>query len=142
MAPPNQPPKTFEWCSPTVELPRNKFECIPGVEKHSHHYAVRTEAQHKTMQLTPIHSKHFEKVGGHDWELFHASHRGTVGGREFIWGMFVEGMGMFNVMVPVDHIRELTAAEREAWSKVTLGMYGSHTDKLSYTTGSGVEAHA
>lgn len=142
MAPPNQPPKTFEWRSPTVELPQNKFECIEGVEKHDAHYAVRTEAQHKMMQLTLIHSKHFEKVDGHDWELFHASHRGTVDGREFIWGMFVEGMGMFNVMVPVDHTRELTAAEREAWSKVTLGMYGSHTDKLSYTTSSGVEAHA
>lgn len=138
MPPPNQTPATFTWCSPTNELPQNKFECIPGVEKHQQHYAVRTEAQHKMMQMTPYHSKHLEKIDGHDWELFGTSHRGFVDGREYVWGMFVEGLGMFNVMVPVDYIRELLPAERDAWSKQGMVMVGSHTGKESYTMGSGV----
>lgn len=142
MAPPDQQPATFKWCSPTNELPRNRFECIPGVEKHAQHYAVRTESQHKMMQLTPIHSKHLEKVDDHDWELFSAAYRGTVDGREYIWGMYVEGLGMFNVMVPVDFIRELLPAEREAWSKQGMVMVGSHTGKESYGFSSGVSASA
>jgi len=127
----------FKWIDPMLDM--NTLTYRPEVQPHSEHYAVRA-ACHKIMEfMDGIHSKHFEKVDGHDWELFHASHRGTIDGVEYLWGMFVEGMGLFNVMVPVELSRPLLPAEREAWSKMTLGMYGSHSGKHSFNFHSGVK---
>lgn len=128
--------KRFPWVDPVLESDRLTYR--PGVHKHSEHYAVRG-ACHKIMAyMEPIHSAHLEHADGHDWELFHASPRGTVDNVEYLWGMFVEGIGLFHVMVPIELSRPLTIEEREAWSKVTLGMYGSHSGNLSCTMPSGV----
>ena len=54
-------------------------------------------------------------------------------GRAWVWGMFVEGIGAFNVMVAAEHVRDLTDAERAYYSGRTMGMYGSHSGNLSYT---------
>lgn len=128
----------FPWIDPMLDMDRLTYR--PEVQKHNEHYATRGACHKIFTYMEPIHSKHLEKTDGHDWELFHASHRGTIDGVEYLWGMFVEGMGFFNVMVPVELSRPLTDAEREAWSKVTLGMYGSHSGNLSYTLPSGVQA--
>ncbi|BAG41505.1 hypothetical protein [Ralstonia phage phiRSL1] len=128
--------KRWSWIDPMLDS--NKLTYRLGVERHGEHYAVRGACHKLLPYLTPCHSQYLEHTDGHDWELYRASHRGTVDGVEYLWGMFVEGLGMFNVMVPVELARPLTAAEREAWSKVKLGMYGSHSGKLSYTMPSGV----
>lgn len=127
----------FKWVDPTTG---DMSTMRPEVQQHNEHYATRGACHKIVPYMQPIHSKHLEKVDGHDWELFHAHYRGTIDGVEYLWGMFVEGMGFFHVMVPVSLARPLTAAEREAWSKVTLGMYGSHSGNLSYTLPSGVSA--
>ena len=128
----------FPWIDPMADLGRMKYRA--EVKVHNEHYATRG-ACHKIMSyMKPIQSKHLDRTDDHEWELFHASHRGTIDGVEYLWGMFVEGLGMFNVMVPVELSRPLTASEREAWSKVRLGMYGAHTGNLSYTFDSGVKA--
>lgn len=129
--------KRFPWVDPTTgDMTTYRKE----VQPHNEHYATRGSAHKLFEHMAPIHSAHLEKTDGYDWELFHASHRGTIDGIEYLWGMFVEGLGFFNVMVPLELSRPLTASEREAWSKVQLGMYGSHSGKLSYTLGSGVKS--
>jgi len=128
----------FPWVSPTIEGDYSTM--IDGVKAATGHVAVCKGAGHKAIPcMAPIHSAHLDRVDGLEWELFTVSHRGFVNGTEFVWGMFVEGLGMFNVMAPVEHIRELLPHEREAWSKVRLGMFGSHSDKMSYSLPSGVK---
>src|ERR1700751_2761573 len=108
----------FPWMYPVADLGRMKYRA--EVKVNNEHYATRG-ACHKIMSyMKPIQSKHLDRTDDHEWELFHASHRGTIDGVEYLWGMFVEGLGMFNVMVPVELSRPLTASEREAWSKVRL----------------------
>jgi hypothetical protein len=128
----------FPHINPIIDL--NSMTYRPDVEKHDQHYATRGACHKMMAYMEPIHSKGLERTDGHSWELFRSSHRGTIDGVEYLWGMFVEGLGMFNVMVPMELARPLTQEERETWSKVTLGMYGSHSGKLSYTMGSGVSA--
>jgi hypothetical protein len=128
----------YKHISPIVDM--SKMTYRPEVQKHNEHYATRGACHQLFPYMDPIHSKCLEKIDGHDWELFHASHRGTIDGQEYLWGMFVEGLGFFNVMVPIELSRPLTDAERETWSKVTLGMYGSHSGKFSYSFPSGVQA--
>ncbi len=89
--------------------------------------------------MEPINSNDIEKVDGKDWELFSVSHEGEIDGVKYYWGMYVEGIGAFDVQVVQEHCRELSEAEREAWAKKRLGMYGSHSGKLSYTLPSGVQ---
>lgn len=114
-----------------------------GVEKHDEHYAVKIGARHYHIGFMPVcHSKGLEKVDGHDWELFRASHKGERDGKQYLWGMFVEGIGAFHVMFPSEYVRDLLPHERDAWSKKTLGMYGSHSGELSYTLPSGVRRTA
>lgn len=79
-----------------------------------------------------------DKVDDVDWDLFHVNYVGNIEGVTYYWGMFVLGLGAFNVMVPVAWTRDLLPHEREAWSKRVLGMYGSHSGNLSYTLQSGV----
>lgn len=127
----------FPWIDPLVDLSKMKYRA--DVKEHDQHYATRGSCHKIMAYMQPFHSAHLERTDGHDWELFRASHRGTIDGVEYLWGMFVEGLGLFNVMVPVELSRSLTATEREAWSKVRLGMYGSHSGNLSYTLDSGVK---
>jgi hypothetical protein len=47
--------------------------------------------------------------------------------------MFVEGLGFVDVMVPIENVRDLTQAEKAVFSNKIMGMYGSHSGKLSYT---------
>lgn len=130
--------------SPTDEKqPSNRFIPIEGVTKVPHtHVAVRTGAMHKTGFMKPIRSESLETIDGHEWELFSVNYIGMVKDQGYLWGMFVEGIGAFNVMVPIEHVRKLTAQEREAWSQKRLGMYGSHTGKQSGVFDSGVKSEA
>ena len=89
--------------------------------------------------MEAIHSEGLDHVEGRDWEMFRVSSEGTVAGHPYVWGVFVEGMGLFNVMVETRNTRELLDHERKVWSRKILGMYGSHTGNLSYTFPSGVE---
>lgn len=108
------------------------------VNKDNHYYAVKNETSHKSVAIIkPLHSKGLEKIDDFDWELFHSSHRGTVNNVEYIWGSFVEGIGMFNVMVAMENARRLTPQEIETFSNKRYGMYGSHSGNLSYTFGLG-----
>lgn len=129
--------KRFPWIDPLVDLSRLKYR--PEVYEHDYHYATRGSAHKIMAYMEPMHSDHLERTDGHEWELFRASHRGIIDGVEYLWGMFVEGLGLFNVMVPVELARQLSEEERAAWSKVRLGMYGSHSGNLSYTFDSGVK---
>ena len=132
----------YPWISPTIEY-RNKFIPIEGVHKveEHKHVLVSTGATHKTIDFfNPINSNDIEKIDGKDWELFSVSHEGEIDGVKYYWGMFVEGLGWFNVQVVQEHCRELLPQEREVWSKKTLGMYGSHSGNLSYTLPSGIKS--
>lgn len=126
----------FPWIDP---VKRQGPTCgdrdlLDGLFKDPGYVAVRTYATHKSIKIfTPIHSQHLEHTEGCDWELFSLCYRGSVDGVDYVWGEYVEGMGAFHVMVPAQFTRELTAAEREAWSGQTMGMYGSHSGKLSYS---------
>lgn len=124
----------YPWIDPTVVSKTEKLK--EGITKIDKHIAVRTGSAHKGLEyIKPIHSIHLEHVDGHDWEIFRADKESD----KYYWGMYVEGIGAFNVMVPKEFTRELLPAERTAWSKMTPGMYGSHSLNLSYTFPSGVK---
>ena len=112
----------------------------PGITKvlPVRHIAVSVGAAHQLMNMKPVHSEGLENFDGLDWELFTVNYEGTIDGVNYYWGMFVEGVGAFNVMVVKEFTRELTQKERDTWSKKTLGMYGSHSGKYSYSFPSGV----
>lgn len=131
------------WICPTKDMTSSPFDCIEGVTKVPHaHVAVRKGAIAKIMFLIPIHSADLERVDDYDWELFTVNYVGMVKDQVYVWGSFAEGIGMFHVMVPAEHIRKLTVKEREIWSKKRLGMYGSHSGNLSDVYESGVEKEA
>lgn len=131
----------FPWIDPTVGYPNDTL--IPGVREVKRlHCAVRGGASHKSIVFVDIvHSKGLEHVDGFDWELFTISKVGEIAGKKYYWGMFVEGIGAINVMVPAEYCRPLSQVEKEAWSQVTLSMYGSHTGSYSYSLPSGVSAN-
>ena len=136
---PHRDPTVF----PEVWTPEGYLKCLPGVARveKGEHVAVKIASVHKsTPYYEVIHSKDLEHIGGHDWELFTVSHIGMIGDQVYIWGMFVEGLGAFNQMVPIHHMRKLLPQEREAWSKKRLGLYGSHSGNLSYTVDAGVKS--
>ena len=109
----------FPWIDPAT---RNTVE-------NTNYIAIKHGGAHKAIDwMTAIHSSGLEKIDGHDWELFHASCEDD----EYIWGMFVEGIGAFNVMIPKEFVRELTDAERALWSGRKMVMVGSHSGKPSY----------
>jgi len=116
------------------------FQLREGVSKYNNHLAVKIAAHHKIGPMYPIHSRGLDHVDSFDWELFHASECGIVDGQEYVWGMFVEGIGAFAVMVPIEFTRELLPHEREHWSRVVLIMQGSHTGNVSGYFPSGVSA--
>lgn len=119
----------YPWTDPTTKDDVRKI-------KGEWHIAVSVGSTHKAaLFMAPIHSRDLDHVDGLDWELFHVALEDDT----YFWGSFVEGMGMFNVQVVKTHTRDLTAIEREIWSKKTLGMYGMNSGKLSYTLPSGVK---
>ena len=113
----------------------------PGLQKveQRRHVAVAHGAAHKCMKcMRPIHDANLDRVDGHAWELFAISHDGEVDGRKYLWGMFVLGIGAFNVMAPLENTRELTDDERDRCSKQRLQMVGSHTGNVAGEFGTGV----
>ena len=124
--------KLHPWKSSTL----SDFRTLaPGLSKCNKHVCVRTGVAHKSFSwMEPIPSKYIDMVDGHEWELFHAYAEDEM----YYWGMWVEGIGSFDVMAPKEFTRELLPHEREAWSKVTLGMYDSHSGEFSYSLPSGV----
>ena len=52
---------------------------------------------------------------------------------KYFYGMPVEGMGLVDCMILKSDCRPFTDEELEAWKKVKMGMYGSHSGKLDYT---------
>lgn len=102
------------------------------VEGHGY-VAVTGEWGHKIMHHSVIHSNGLEKIDGKDWEMFCAHFTLEVEGKTYFYGMFVEGLGMFNVMLPAEQVRELTQDERKHWSGRGMSMVGSHTGKVGYT---------
>jgi hypothetical protein len=126
------------WIDPTLGYRNDTL--LPGITKRYHHVAVHTAGSHKSMPFMEVcHSNHLDHVDDRDWKLFAINYEGSVGGRDYVWGMFVCGIGAFNVMVPLENVRELLPHEREAWSKQTLGMYSGFGGDLSYTLPSGVK---
>lgn len=117
----------YHWIDPDLHK--------PAQVKENKYLAVRREAAHKTVTLIkPCHSKGLEHIDGDDWELFHSNFTLEHVGITFYYGMFVEGMGWFNVMVAQENVRELTDAEKVEFSGKVYGMYGSTSGNLSYTT--------
>lgn len=124
----------FPWIDPTLGYPDDTL--IEGVWKldKARYVAVRGAGAHKSMPwMEACHSSGLERVDGHSWELFTADKAGTVAGRDWLWGMFVEGIGAFNVMVPAAWSRDLTDAERAYYSGRRMGMYSGYGGDLSYT---------
>lgn len=108
--------------------------------KYNGYAAVKGQCYHKTVNTEAIHndSLKIEHIDGENWEVFLVSHRLDLDGQTYYYGSFLEGIGMFNVMIPKENIRELTDGERETLAKANMGMYGCHTGNLSYTYGLGV----
>ena len=95
----------------------------------SRYVAVRGIAEHKIGSFDAIHTEGMQHINGDDWELFTVSSQDD----KHVWGMFVEGIGAFDMMIPLENVRNLTEAERALFSNRVMGMYGSHSGKLSYT---------
>jgi hypothetical protein len=108
----------------------NPEQC--GAEKLSATVAVTGEVMHKLMNWSAIHSNGLEHLDGKDWEVFNVSHMGEHNGITYVWGMFLEGIGAFNVMVPVKNVRNLLESEKKHWRDRPMVMVGSHTGKESY----------
>jgi hypothetical protein len=113
----------MEWKSPQA--------C--GANKIERKYIAATgKAYHKLFPegRDVIHniSKNTPKKGKR-WELATVSEESD----EFYWGMFVEGLGFFEVMFPKVNTRPLTEKEKKFWSGRRMGMFGSHSGNLSYT---------
>lgn len=124
----------FRWIDPTLGYPNDTL--IDGVRKleKARYVAVRGAGAHKSMAwMEACHSSGLERVDGFDWELFTADKEGEADGRSWLWGMFVEGIGAFNVMVPAEWVRDLTDAERDYYSGRRMGMYSGIGGPLSYT---------
>lgn len=116
--------KRYPWIDPdTVET-----------EKIDRFMLVKEGASHKSMAFYTIsHSNDIEKIDDHSWQIYRASLTGVVDGRRYFWGMFVEGLGMFHMMVAEENMRDLTSVEKRAWSKRGLAMVGSHSGEHSYS---------
>lgn len=120
----------MQWIDPTRGYPDDTL--VNGVTKKNGYAAVTGQCYHKSFHPKAIHSTDLEHVDDKDWELFHQSLTGVIEDKNYIWGMFVEGIGAVNVMVPSDQVRDLTSKEKRAWSGKNMSMVGSHTGKLSY----------
>lgn len=124
----------LRWIDPTRGYPDDTL--IEGVERISPEYvAVTGRGYHKAIpEGTDVdHTSGLEHIDGKDWELFTVNKRGTVDGKSYVWGMFVEGLGMMDYMIEAENVRHLTEAERKHFSGMRMGMYGSHSGNLSYT---------
>lgn len=110
----------MEWIDP--EKTENVKECNKYI-LFSGQYA------HKTGIWDVIPNKNIEMIDEKEWEMFGVGYEND----EYYWGMPVEGLGMVHCMCPKENCRELTKKERKYWSGKTMGMYGSHSGKLSYT---------
>jgi hypothetical protein len=121
----------MEWVDPTLGYPDPTLvEGVEKIPKGGHYVAIRGDWTHKTIKDgTAIHTTHLERVDDQSWELFIAQLRKG----DLVWGQFVEGLGLMHVMTTVPQVRELTQAERDRLSTVVVGMYGSHSGKLSYS---------
>jgi hypothetical protein len=86
--------------------------------------------------MTPIHSTGLEHIDGHDWELFRTSDYGTIDGTRYYYGMYVEGIGAFNVMAAQENVRDLTEMEKKYFSNKVYGI-GSGFGDVSYTVSLG-----
>ena len=121
-----------KWIDPTLGYPSRTL--VDGVEEHNHYYAVSGYGQHKIAEdYNIIHDDNMDRVDDKEWELFHASLRGTIDGKEYVWGMMLLGLGMVNMMFPVEQIREPSDVEKERYSKTSYGIYGSHSGEFSYS---------
>lgn len=89
----------------------------------SRYVSVSGGLQHKTGPFDAIDTSIID--GG---ELFTVSHQNE----DYVWGMFVEGIGAFNMMCPIAQVRELTEDEIARVSGQRMVMVGSHTGKVSY----------
>ena len=121
----------MEWLDPDTQvLYKNK-------QLKKKYAAVSGLAYHKLFPdgREVIHTKGLEHINNKDWELISIS----LESEKNYWGMFVEGLGFFNVMFPKDQVRELTKKEIEYLKGVQFGMFGSHSGKLSYTFNLGIE---
>lgn len=107
----------------------NWHEPTPRARKASRYAAVRGRCEHKSGKFDAIHTSGLEHIGNDDWELFTISQQDD----KHVWGMFVEGLGAFDIMVPLENVRDLTYTEKAEFSNKVMGMYGFHSGKLSYT---------
>jgi hypothetical protein len=107
----------------------NWHEPTPQAKPASRYVAVRGQCEHKMGTLDAIYTSGLEPLFGDVWELFTVSKQDD----KHVWGMFVEGLGFVDVMVPIENVRDLTQAEKAVFSNKIMGMYGSHSGKLSYT---------
>ena len=52
--------------------------------------------------------------------------------KDCFYGMSIEGLGLIDCMILKSDCRAFKDSELEAWSKRRIGIYGSHSGKLSY----------
>ena len=126
--------ENLTWIDPTLGYPNPALR--EGVEQIERQYvAVSIRGFHKLLPNGSKvgHTKGLEHVDDRDWELFVVSKRGIIDGQSFVWGMFVEGLGMVDYMIEAENVRHLSEAERKHFSGMRMGMYGSHSGNLSYT---------
>lgn len=95
--------------------------------------AVKIASSHKSVPFYRVcHSTHLEHIDGKDWELIRINLMAVVNGKRVYWGMFVEGLGLFNQMVVEENFRLLTDAEKAAYSGARMSMSGWHSGKHSF----------
>lgn len=58
---------------------------------------------------------------------------------KYFYGMPFEGMGLVDCMIDKKDCRPFTEKELEAYKFVRMGMYGSHSGKLSYTYNASID---
>ena len=83
-------------------------------------------------------SKYSHKIGNFEaipnadidgeWEIMRVSKETD----DCFYGMSIEGLGLIDCMILKKDCRAFKEEELKAWQNRTIGIYGSHSDKLSY----------
>lgn len=98
----------------------------PKNYKEVHGYVLCTKYVHAFVgELEAIANKHIEG----NYEIMVVDKETD----KYFYGMPFEGMGLVDCMIDKKDCRPFTQKELEAYKFVRMGMYGSHSGKLSYT---------
>ncbi len=87
-------------------------------------YVLCSKYYHKIGEFNAIRNNDIEG----DWEIMKIDKET----KEAFYGMPVEGLGLVNCMILKEDCRAFKEQELNAWQNRIMGIFGSHSDKLSY----------